>query len=168
MNPISIRYSLYLLAFTAAWILMEHFAGFNSTNLAVGEYTHNVAMILFWILIFFVVAAQRKQNEGALTFQQGFVTAFQFVLIYSIGFTLLIAFYSHFVNPGYYEAYKTFTLDKLNAQNATQKTIDAAMQEVDRIYNGSAISYFMMFSFSIMFGVALSVIAALAFIRKRA
>lgn len=147
---------------------MEHFAGFNTTNLAVGEYTHNVAMILFWVTIFFVVAAQRKQNEGALSFQQGFTTAFQFVLIYSIGFVLLIAFYQHFVNPGYYEAYRNFTIETFHVQNATPEAIDAALQEADRIYNGSAMSYFMMFIFSILFGLALSVVAALAFKRRRA
>ena len=55
MNPISIRYSLYLLAFTIAWIMMEHYLGFNSTNLQQGQYTRFVPMILFWILIFYVV-----------------------------------------------------------------------------------------------------------------
>ena len=85
-----------------------------------------------------------------------------------MGFTLLIAFYSHFVNPGYYELYKTFSLDRLHQQNATQEQIDSCMKEVDSIYNGSLLSYLEMFFFSMIFGVALSAIAAVSFKKKNA
>ncbi len=166
MNPLSIRFALYTLAGTTAWIFIEHIAGFNTTNLAIGEITHNFAMIAFWILIFVEVLVQRKANGNALTFKEGFFSGMQFSFFYCIGFALLIAFYQHYVNPEYYENYKAFALERLHQYNASPQLIDSSMKEVDMVNNGSLTSYSMMFLYSIVFGVFLSAIAALVFKRK--
>ena len=168
MNPLSIRFALYTLAGTTAWIFIEHMAGFNTTNFAIGEITHNFAMIAFWILIFVEVYFQRKENGNSLTFKEGFLSAFQFSIFYCIGFALLIAFYQHIVNPEYYENYKAFVLERLHQQNATQETIDSTMKEVDLVNNGSLVSYSMMFLYSMILAVGLSAIAAGIFKRKSA
>ena len=131
MNPISIRYSLYLLAFTIAWIMMEHYLGFNSTNMETGQYTRFVPMILFWIFIFYVIILERKNLGGAMNFRQGFSAGIQFSLIYCIGFTLIIAFYQHFINPGFYDSLKAFTLEQLHARGASQKEIDDSIAELE-------------------------------------
>ncbi len=166
MNPISIRYSLYLLAFTIAWIMMEHYLGFNSTNMQQGQYTRFVPMILFWVLIFYVVFLERKNLNGTMNYRQGFRTGIQFSIIYCLGFTLIIAFYQHFVNPGFYDSLKAFTLEQLHARNASQKEIDDSLAELEFSFNGSALSYLLLFVFSMIWGVGLSAIAALTFKRK--
>ena len=163
-NPV--RIALYLLAFTIVWILFQHAMGFNTTRHDIGQYTRMVTMIVFWVAIFVVVKNERR-NRGSITFIEGWKAGLISSLIYCIGFTIFIFFYQKFINPEFYPTFKEYTLNQMQMQHATQQQIDAKMNEIDMSFNGLAISFVMLFVFSLMLGMVISAIAALVYRSKK-
>lgn len=157
-----VRIALVLLAVTIVWIAFQHIMGYNTTRHDIGQYTRMVTMILFWAAIFIVVRNE-KRIRGTISFAEALKAGLMSSLVYCAGFTIFIFLYQHFVNPEFYQTLKAFMLTQMQEQHATQQQIDAKMNEVDMSFNGSALSFILMFIFSFIWGVIISAIAALIY-----
>ena len=160
-----VRNAFILLIFSAAWIIMEHVLGFNSTRHDVGEFTRLVPALVYWASLFLLMARLKKRN-GSLKFLEGWKAGIISSFVYAAGFTLVVVIYSIFINPGFYESYKAYSLSQLEAHQATQAQIDDALREIDMTYGGSPFSYLLLFLFSFLWGIVLSAIASLVFMSK--
>ena len=161
----SIRYAVIALVITFLWMIIGHLAGWNTTRHDIGQYTRMLPMILFWVLIF-VTVNQSRGIRDRYTFNEGLRDGMLMSLIFCAGFTILIFLYQQFINPEFFETFRTYTLDALKARNATQAEIDAEIQNIERSFNGSPITYLLLFIFSFGWGVIMSVIAALVYRKK--
>ena len=161
----SVKYALIALAISTVWIMIEHFMGWNSTHHEIGQYTRMLPMVLFWVLIFVTVNQSRGQRT-VYTFNEGLRDGMLMSLIYCAGFTLVILLYQKFINPEFYETLKAFTLEQMRARNATEAEINESIKNMEMSFNGSAISFFLLFVFSFGWGVILSLIAAAVYKKK--
>ncbi|MBK9730952.1 MAG: DUF4199 domain-containing protein [Chitinophagaceae bacterium] len=166
MNRAVLKYLAIAIGFAVVWILLEHVLGFNTARHEIGQYTRNATMIFFWVTIFLVIRETKKSQGNQLTFLQGFKTGVMYTVLFSLAFVLIILLYVQLINPDFYVTYKEFTMNQLVASHATPKQIKDAMREVDMSYNGSFQSYAVLFLFSTIFGVVISLIAALIYRTK--
>jgi len=161
----AVRYALIALGITFVWIIIEHLAGWNSTRHDIGQYTRMLPMILFWVLIFVAINQSRGQRT-TYSFNEGLRDGLLMSLVYCAGFTIMIALYQKFINPEFFETLKAYTLEQLKAQNASEEVINEQLKTMEMSFNGSAISFFLLFVFSFGWGLILSAIAARVYRKK--
>ncbi len=162
----SIKYAIIALAISAAWIMIEHFMGWNSTRHDIGQYTRMIPMVLFWVLIFVGVNQSRGQRE-TYSFSEGLRDGLIMSFIYAAGFTVILYFYQKFINPDFFETLKTFTLSELKERNASEEDIKKTIDGMQMSFSGSVISFFLLFVFSFGWGLILSAIAARVYRKKQ-
>ena len=160
------RTAITVLIITIIWMAFEHLMGWNTTRHDIGQWAHLFAPLLFWISLF-VVVYNEKKKRGTLTFNEGWKAGMVTSFIYAAGFTIIIVIYQQLINPEYYETLKAFKLRELQSHNATQQQIDASMKELEMTANGSATSYFLLFVFTLAWGILLSAIASLIYKTKK-
>jgi hypothetical protein len=166
MKP-PIKYALIALAITFVWIIIEHLAGWNTTRHDIGQYTRMLPMILFWVLIFVAVNESRGQRT-TYKFNEGLRDGMLMSLIFCAGFTIMILIYQKFVNPEFFETLRAYTISEMKSKSLSQAEIDKAMRDMDMSFNGSAISFFLLFVFSFGWGLIVSAVAARVYrIRSR-
>ena len=160
------RLAIVALIFSIAWIGFEHAMGYNTTRHDIGQFTRLLPAFVYWAFLFIAVRNE-KRRTGQLSFLNGWKAGNVTSLVYSIGFAIIIMIYQQFINPEFFETFKTFSLAELQSNQATQAQIDSAMKEIEMSYSGSATSYLLLFVFSFVWGVVLSSIAALIFKSKK-
>ncbi|MBX7109361.1 MAG: DUF4199 domain-containing protein [Chitinophagales bacterium] len=166
MNRIVLKYLIMAIGFAVVWILIEHVLGFNTARHEIGQYTRNATMIFFWVTIFLALRETKKNQGHQLSFMHGFMLGAMYSILFSLAFVIVILLYVKLINPAFYATYREFTLNQLIASHATPKAIKEAMHEVDMSYNGSMQSYVLLFLFSTLFGVFISLIAAFVYRTK--
>jgi hypothetical protein len=160
------KFALGTLAVSVIWILFEHLMGYNTTRNDIGQYTRMFPMIFFWIMLVVAIYYRRRGNGNTLTFAEGFRTGLIMTIIYCAGFTIVIILYNQFLNPEYYPMLKDFTMQQLQAEHASQATIDAKMKELAMTQSGTPLSYLLLFVFASVFGIGISAIASLFLMKK--
>jgi hypothetical protein len=166
-NP-AVRYGLYAVIFSVIWTLIQHVLGYNTTKHEIGQYTRMVGSFVFWILVFVTVFSLRKQQGGALSAGEGFKAGVLMSFIYSVGIAIWYALYAEVINTQYKPSLMAFEKAKLEAANAAADTIAAKMKEVDMTSGGTVRSYLFLVCFMMLFGIVLSLLAALIAKRKKA
>lgn len=161
----SVKYALIALAISTVWMMIEHFMGWNTTRHDIGQYTRMLPMVLFWVLIFAAVNQSRGQRD-TYSFNEGLRDGMLMSLLYCAGFTIVIYLYQKFINPEFFETLKAYTLDQMRARNATDAEIEKSMKDMEMSFNGSVISFFLLFVFSFGWGLILSAIAARVYRKK--
>jgi len=164
-NP-AVKYGVYALLISIIWTIIEHILGYNTTNHETGQYARMLGSIVYFILVVVAIFAVRKQQNGSLTFGEGFKAGAIVSLIYGVGITIWYALYGEVINTQFKPTLMAFERAKLEAVHATPDAIAAKMKEVDMSSGGSALSYVMLFIFMTLFGVVIAAIASL--ILKRA
>jgi hypothetical protein len=159
MKKPPVRYALITLAFTFVWIIIEHLAGWNTTRHDIGQYTRMLPMILFWVMIF-VAINQSRGHRSFYPFNEGLRDGMLMSLIFCAGFTLMIVVYQKFINPEFFATLKAYTIDQMKLAQKSQAQIDKTLKDMEMSFNGSAISFFLLFVFSFGWGVIVSAIAA--------
>lgn len=167
MNKTILKYLIISIVFADAWILIEHVLGLNTIHHEIGQFTRNLPMVFFWITIFLVISEVKRRQGNQLTFSQGFKTGLLYTVLFSLAFAIIILLYVKLINPEFYASYKEFTRNQLITTHATPRQIKAAMQEVDISYNGTLKSYALLFLFSSIFGIVISLIASMVFRTKK-
>jgi Protein of unknown function (DUF4199) len=125
-------------------------------------------MIFFWIMLVVAIYYKRRGHGNTLTFGEGFQTGLIMTLIYCAGFTIVIIIYNRFINPGYYDTLRDFTMKQLQDEHASATTIDAEMKELAMTQSGSALSYLLLFVFATIWGIGISAIASAVLQKKPA
>ena len=161
-----IRYAIIALAVTLVWIIIEHLAGWNTTRHDIGQYTRMLPMIFFWVLIFVGINQSRGQRRD-YTFNEGFRDGLMMSLLYCAGFTIMILIYQKFFNPEFFDTLKAYTLEQLKAKNESPEKIEQTMKSMEMSFNGSALSFFLLFVFSFGWSLIVSAIAAVVYRTKR-
>jgi hypothetical protein len=154
-----VRYALIALAITFVWMIIEHLSGWNTTRHDIGQYTRMLPMILFWVMIFVAINQSRGQRT-VYPFNEGLRDGILMSLIFCAGFTLMVMFYQKFINPEFFDTLKVYTVDQMKLAQKSQAEIDKTLSEMEMSFNGSAISFFLLFVFSFGWGVIISAIAA--------
>jgi hypothetical protein len=165
-NP-AVKYGVYALGFSIIWTIIEHVLGYNTTNHETGQYARMLGSIVYFILVVVAIFAVRKQQNGSLTFGEGFKTGSSVSLIYSAGITVWYALYGEVINTQFKPTLMAFERAKLEAAHATPDIIAAKMKEVDMSSGGSAFSYSLLFVFMLLFGIVIAAIASLILRRTK-
>jgi len=162
------KFALGTLAVSVIWILFEHLMGWNTDpdKQGTGEFARALTGYFFWIMIFVTIYYKRRGNGNTLLFMDGFKTGITMVLIYSLGFTIVILLYSKFLNPDLHNAVTTYLTNQLQQGALTQEKFDSKMKEVDMMYSGSALSYLLLFLFSSVIGIVIAAISSLILMKK--
>lgn len=166
MRRPEIKFALGTLAVSVIWILFEHMMGYNTTRNDIGQYTRLFPMIFFWIMLVVCIYYLRRRHGNTLTFKEGFLAGITMTLIYCLGFTIAIILYQKFLNPDLYAIMSEFTADQLEQGKLTQEQYNKAIKDVDRVYSGTPLSYFLLFVISALWGIGISAIASLVLMRK--
>jgi hypothetical protein len=167
LKRIAIRYAAGIFIFTVIWTLLEHVAGFNTTNHAVGQYTRGVTAFLYYGTVALAIWKLRKQQDNSLTFAQGMKTGCLTAGIYSVLVTLWFALYAEVINTQYKPTLMAYERRKLQAANFSHENVEAKMKQLDMMTGGTVVSYLMLFGFMALFGVIVSLIASFAMKRRR-
>ncbi|MBV6492430.1 MAG: hypothetical protein LDLANPLL_00423 [Turneriella sp.] len=139
-----------------AWVLVFiaymalHFLGFNSTHHERGDLLRSVLVIFPWSLIFINTVMLRALSGKEHNFLVALRFGFLFAIIFSLGYTLFIAFYQHAVNPDFYSTYRTYFEERLAATKPSTEVMETKMREFDISYNGAFPSYLLFFISSAM------------------
>ena len=165
-NP-AVKYGVYALLISIIWTIIEHILGYNTTNHETGQYARMLGSIVYFILVIVAIFAVRKQQNGSLTFSEGFKTGSRVSLIYSAGITVWYALYGEVINTQFKPTLMAFEKSKLEAAHATPEVIAAKMKEVDMSSGGSAFSYSLLFVFMLLFGIVIAAIASLILRRTK-
>ena len=156
MKKPAVRYAVISLVITFVWIIIEHLAGWNTTRHDIGQYSRMLPMILFWVMIF-VTLNQSRGQRTVYPFNEGLRDGMLMSLIFCAGFTLMIALYQKFINPEYFDTLKAYTVDQMNHDKKTQAEIDKTLNDMEMSFNGSILSFFLLFDVS--FGLVVIVSA---------
>jgi hypothetical protein len=154
------KFALGTLAVNVIWLLFEHMMGYNTTRHDIGQYTRMFPIIFFSFMIVAAIYYQRKRQSNVLAFPKGFRTGVVMTLIYCAAFTMVLILYQQFLNPEYFQTLKAFTLQGLQARNASQAEIDAVMERLKMMSGGSAFSYLVHFALCAIWGICFSAIVA--------
>ena len=149
------------------WTIIQHFAGYNTTKHEIGQYTRMLGSIVFYVLIVVAILELRKQQNGSLSFGEGFKTGSILSLIYSLGVSIWYALYGEVMNIQYKPSLVAFERSKLEAAHASPEMIAAKMKEADMSSGGSFLSYVLLFVFMSLSGIIIAAIASLILKRKR-
>ena len=161
-----VRYALIALAITFVWIIIEHLAGWNTTRHDIGQYSRMLPMILFTVMIF-VAVNQSRGERTVYPYTEALRDGMMMSLIFSVGFTIIIALYQTFINTEFFETLKNYTIQQMTHEGKSQEEIDKTMEQLNMSFNGSAASYILLFFYSFIWGLIVSAIAALVYrIRK--
>lgn len=166
MKKSSVRFTVIALTFTIIWTMIQHFAGWNTTDHATGQYTRMVAAVVFYILIFAAIFERRKQLGGHLRFGQGLATGAVLSALYSAGCCIWYALYGEVINRSFKPTLMAFERAKLAAANTSSDQAEAAMKQVDMTSGGSILSYLFLVLFMFVGGCIVSLVAAAVFRRS--
>jgi len=161
MKTPAVKWGVYALLFTFVWTLIEHFAGWNTTNHQTGQYARMVGAYVFYLFIIIAIFQQRAQQTGSLTFGQGMKTGAIVSLIYSLGVTVWYCLYGEVINKQFKPTLVAFEKAKLDAAHASADAVAAKMKEVDMTTGGSVMSYVFLFVFMFIGGIIISLLASL-------
>jgi hypothetical protein len=167
MKNAAVKYGVYALLISIIWTIIEHVLGYNTTNHDTGQYARMLGAFVFYILIVVAIFAARKQQNGSLTFGEGFKTGAVVSLIYGLGITAWYAIYGEVINTQFKPTLMAFERAKLEAAHATPDAIAVKMKEVDMSSGGSVLSYVLLFVFMTLFGIVIAAIASLILKRKK-
>jgi hypothetical protein len=167
MKNIAVKYGVYALLISIIWTIIEHVLGYNTTNHETGQYARMVGAIVYYILVVVAIFAVRKQQNGSLSFVEGFKTGTVVSLIYGAGISIWYALYGEVINTQFKPTLMAFEKAKLEAAHAAPDAIAAKMKQVDMTSGGSILSYAFLFVFMTLFGIVIAAIASLILRRKK-
>jgi hypothetical protein len=132
-----IKYALLSAALLVVWVMVEHFLGFNSTRMDIGEYTHSVTPLATLVLLFLGIREKRNRElNGQLTFWQGLRTAFWISFFYAILQALWFALYSNLINPEYTALTVQFKQKQLELSGKTPGQVEDELRITRMIFDG--------------------------------
>ncbi len=166
MKNIAVKLAIYAFVITVVWTLIEHTLGYNTSNHEVGQYTRILTALLYYYFIARAIWLKRKQQNGSLTFSQGFKTGATISILYGSLVTFWFAFYAEVINPQYQPTLLAFERSKLEAVHASPETIAIKMKQLEMSSGGSITSYLLLFAFMTIFGLVITLVATAILRRK--
>lgn len=131
-----IKYAAISAIVLIIWVMAEHFLGFNTTKMEIGQYTQPI--IAFAVLIFLFLGIKEKKNKilhGQLLFMQGMKTAFYISLFYALLQGIWFAIYSNYINPDYAALTLQFKEKQLIAAGKTPQQIADELSTTKMIFD---------------------------------
>jgi hypothetical protein len=147
--------------------MMEHVAGLNTTNHAVGQYARGLTAFLYYATVALAIWKVRKQQGNALTFAEGMKTGCVTAGIYSVLVSLWFALYAEVINTQYKPTLMAYQRKKLEAAYLSKENLEAQMKQMDMVSGGTVVSYLLLFGFMFIFGVIVSLICSMAMRKAR-
>lgn len=160
MRTIVLRYGAYGIALMVALsALSMSTLGCDSPYSEAAGY---LTILLSMIFVFLGLRHYRNHvNGGKLSFGQGLKVGLLIVLLPAVGFGLFDLLYTHVINPSWFDTYTAKMSAKMNAAEKA----DFAKQMA--LFRNPLVEFAMMAASVLIVGVIVTVISALALMRKR-
>ncbi len=161
-----IKYGLYTGIGVCMWTMVEHFLGFKSTTMQIGQFTRVFVILLPIVMI--VLGIREKRNidfRGRLEFVDGVKSGFLISVISGLITALFLVIYGSFINPEYLDLLIMFEKSKMIGQGIPENEIGPKIDAM-RTMNTLPIQPLFMFLGSVFSGLAISIIGSAALKKK--
>lgn len=133
------------------------------------EYITYSVYLLFLVMVYLGVTQYRdKENGGAIRFGQALKMGLLIVLIPSLFTPVLDIIYTNFIDPGFFDAYFAYALEKLPATLSPEELAarKAEMTAQKEFFSHPLVNY--LFTFAVFFsGGIVSAVLCATFVRKQ-
>lgn len=131
MNPSSpnktgLQYGL-ITGVLYAILLFLRYRYFASNPVSFGIFVF-VSYLMVLVMFFFTAIARRKELGGYGEFREIFTSVFVAILVAELFYVVFNIIYLKYVDPSFWENFKTTSLQYLQKLNATQEQIDQQMK----------------------------------------
>lgn len=163
------KYGLYALIIALALFFIALYFG-KGLSFKTQEVIGYVTMAVCLIPIYFGIKHYRDyENNGAVSFKEGFIIGILIALCAAIGFAIIDYTFVSYINPEFPEQYLAYQIDLINTSDLTadEKIQEvAAAKEMMKQYGTPAFGATLMFAMVFIFGIIISIISALTLQRK--
>ncbi len=167
MKNLGVKFAVIAFIITVVWTMTEHFAGYNTTNHALGQYTRMITGFIFYFFIVWAIVQRKKFQDNKINLAEGFRTGLIVCCTYAVLSTLWFALYAEVINPQFKPSLIAFEKSKLDAIHASPEAITEKLNEVELTSGGSFTSYIFLFGFTALMGVVIAFLAAMVMRNKK-
>src|SRR5687768_12658197 len=125
-----IKYGVLFAAIVAVYVMIEHFAGVNTTRHDIGQYTRFGGVLVPVLGVFFGIRAKRAELGGTLTFGQGVKTGALVAVIQTTLTTIWFLFYATVVNPTFLDTMLEFERTKMAAAGMSESDLTTGVNSM--------------------------------------
>lgn len=165
---IEIKYGLYTGIGICLWRIAEHFLGFTSTKLYIGQYSRVFAILLPIVMIPIGIREKRDlELGGTLVLYDGAKCGVAIATIYGAITAAFFFIYQTYINPEYVANLIEFERIRMVAYGIAENDIAGKIEAMSTLNSFPAIVIFH-FAGAIVSGLAISIIASALLKRKTA
>ncbi len=157
---IEVKYGLYTGLGICLWKMAEHFLGFNTTRLDIGQFTRVFGILLPIVMI--VLGIREKRNvdfHGELLLYDGIRCGMTIALVYGAVTAVFFLIYQSYINPGYLTYLIAFERNRMIGDGIPEAEI---LAKVDAMRTMNSFPALLVFQFvgSMISGLAISIIGS--------
>ena len=165
---IEVKYGLYTGLGICAWRIAEHFLGFTSTKLYIGQYSRVFAILLPIVMIPIAIREKRDAELGGeIVLYDGVKCGVTIATIFGAITAAFFFIYQTYINPDYLAHLIEFERIRMVADGIAQNGIT---EKVDAMRTMNSFPWLVVFQFvgAIISGLAISILATAILKRKSA
>ena len=160
-----LKYGLVFGFAVMAYVMVEHFMGFNTVRHDIGEYTRLGGIIIPVLALFLGIRAKRNRDLGGhMTLVQGVKTGVLIALVQTTLTTLFFLVYAEFINPDFLSTVIEYQRMKMAQAGLLEAEIKTAIDQIRTMYSVPLQPVFQM-TIGLLYGTVFSAIFSL-FLRK--
>ena len=160
-----LKYGLMFGFAVIAYVMVEHFMGFNTVRHDIGEYTRLGGIVIPLVALFFGIREKRNRDlMGHMTLVQGVKAGVLIALVQTTLTTVFFLLYAEFINPDFLNTVIEYQRAKMAQAGALENEIKAAVDQIRTMYSVPLQPVFQM-TIGLLYGTVFSAIFSL-FLRK--
>ncbi len=163
---IEIKYGLYTALGVCLWKMAEHFLGFSTTRLEIGQFTRVFLILLPIVMIILGIREKRDFDfKGELDFYDGIKCGVLIAVVFGAITAVFFLVYQTYINPDYVERLVEFERSRMIGDGIAEKDIAAKIDAMKTMNSFPALVIFQ-FVGSIVSGLAIAIIGSLILRKK--
>jgi len=163
---LEIKYGLYTGIGICLWRIAEHFLGFTSTKLYIGQFSRGFAILLPIVMIPIGIREKRDvELDGSLVLYDGVKSGVTIATIYGAITAAFFFIYQTYISPDYVANLIEFERIRMVADGIAQNDIATKVDAMRTMNSFPAVVIFQ-FVGAIISGLAISIIAT-AFLKRK-
>lgn len=160
-----LKYGLIFGIAVMAYVMVEHFMGFNTVRHDIGEYTRLGSIIIPVLALFFGIREKRNKDFGGhMTLVQGVKTGVLIAFVQTTLTTLFFFLYAEIINPDFLNTVIEYQRTKMAQAGVLENEIRTAINQIRTMYSIPLQPVFQMI-IGLLYGTVFSAIFSL-FLRK--
>ncbi len=159
------RYGFIFALIVVAYVMIEHFAGVNTTRHDIGQYSRIGGALVPILGVFFGIRAKRRELAGGMSWAQGVRSGALVAVTQTILTTIWFYVYATFVNPQFMDTMLEYERSKMATAGMSSGEVGAAIDSMRNLYSFPTMQIFQLV-IGILYGTVFAMIFS-AFLRKK-